>query len=101
MSGGFLGVLSFELHVTDSTSLKGKRKHLLRAKSQLERKLGATVAEVDHHDLWQRSRLTLAVVRRDHRDVVRALDEAERYLSAQEFEVTRSTRAVLSVEDDL
>jgi uncharacterized protein len=101
MSGGFLGVLSFELHMPEATSLKGKRKHLLHTKSQLERKLGASVAEVDYHDLWQRSRLSLAVVRRDHRDVVRALDEAERYLSAQEFDLTRSTRAVLSVDDDL
>lgn len=101
MPRGFLGVLSFELHFPEATSLKAKRKHLLHTKSQLERKLGATVAEVDFHDLWQRSRLTLAVVRRRHADTVRALDEAERYLSAQEFELAGSSRNVLSVEDDL
>ncbi|MGN6380569.1 MAG: DUF503 domain-containing protein [Gaiellales bacterium] len=101
MARGFVGVLSFDLHMPESTSLKGKRKHLLRTKSQLERKLGATVAEVDFHDLWQRARLTMAVVRRDQRSVLQALDEAERYLSAQEFELSASSRTVLSVEDDL
>jgi len=101
MASGFLGVLCFDLHLPEATSLKGKRKHLLRTKAQLERRLGASVAEVDFHDRWQRARLTLAVVRRGHTDVVRALDEAERYLSAQEFELAGSTRSVLSVEDDL
>jgi uncharacterized protein len=101
MESGFLGVLSFELFMPEATSLKGKRKHLLQAKAQLERRFGASVAEVDHHDLWQRARLTMAVVRRDQRDVVRALDEAERYLSGQEYELAGATRTVLSVEEDL
>jgi uncharacterized protein len=101
MESGFLGVLSFELFMPEATSLKGKRKHLLQAKAQLERRFGASVAEVDHHDLWQRARLTMAVVRREQRDVLRALDEAERYLSGQEYELAGATRTVLSVEEDL
>lgn len=101
MASGFLGVLSFDLHLPEATSLKGKRKHLLHTKAQLERRLGASVAEVDFHDRWQRARLTMVVVRRDHRDAVHALDQAERYLSAQEYELAGSTRSVLSVEDDL
>jgi uncharacterized protein len=101
MGSGFLGVLSFELHMPEATSLKGKRKYLLSTKAQLERRFGASVAEVDHHDRWQRARLTLAVVRREQREVLRALDEAERYLSAQEYELAGATRTVLSVEEDL
>jgi uncharacterized protein len=101
MARGFLGVLSFDLHLPEATSLKGKRRHLLHTKAQLERRLGASVAEVDFHDRWQRARLTMAVVRRRHLDAVHALDEAERYLSAQEFELAGRTRSVLSVEEDL
>jgi uncharacterized protein len=101
MARGFIGVLSFELHMPESTSLKGKRKHLLATKSRLERKLGASVAEVDFHDLWQRSRMTMAVVRRDQSSVLHALEEAERYLSSQEYELAGRSRTVLSVEDDL
>ena len=36
--------------------------HLRSAKAQLQNRFGASVAEVDHHDVWQRARLTLAFV---------------------------------------
>lgn len=100
-ASGFLGVLTFELHLPESTSLKGKRRHLLHTKAQLERRFGASVAEVDFHDLWQRARITIVLVRRRQHDVQQALDHAERYLSSQEYELIGSTRRVLSVEDDL
>jgi uncharacterized protein len=101
VASGFVGILSFELHLPENGSLKGKRKHLLRVKAQLEHRFGASVAEVDHHELWQRSRLTLAVVRRELWAVERALADAERYLSAQEFELGVVEARLLSVEDDL
>ena len=33
-------------------------------KAHLQRRFGAAVAETDHHDLWQRSTITAAVVGR-------------------------------------
>jgi uncharacterized protein len=101
MSFGFVGILTFELHLPWNGSLKGKRKHVLQAKAQLERRFGASVAEVEFHDLWQRARLSMAVVRRDAHSVQETLAAAERYLSAQEYELGPVTRAVLSLEDDL
>lgn len=101
MAAGFVGILSFELHLPDGGSLKAKRRHLLHTKAQLERRFGASVAEVDYHDRWQRSRLTMAIVRREHASVQQALVDAERYLSMQEYELVGSTRTVLSVESDL
>ena len=86
---------------TASHSLKEKRRHLRHTKAQLERQLGASIAEVDFHDLWQRGRLTLVVVRRESREAVRALDEAERYLSSQDYDLIGCTRSLLSVEEDL
>jgi uncharacterized protein YlxP (DUF503 family) len=44
MAAGFVGILSFELHLPDGGSLKGKRRHLLHTKAQLERRFGASVA---------------------------------------------------------
>ena len=64
MGSGYVGILSVELHFPENHSLKGKRKELLSAKAQLQRRFGASVAEVDHHDVWQRARLTLACVAR-------------------------------------
>ena len=36
--------------------------HVRSAKAHLQNRFGAAVAEVDHHEVWQRARLTLSVV---------------------------------------
>ena len=95
MSAGYVGILSVELHFPEAGSLKGKRKHVKSAKAQLQNRFGASVAEVDHHDLWQRTRLTVACVAREHREVEGLLDEAERYLNGQDFELVRAERQVV------
>ena len=99
MTEGFVGILRFELHLPESTSLKGKRKHLLAVKSRLERRYGASVAEIGHHELWQRSLLVMVVARRSAGDAANALGEARGYLSSQEFELAGAQARVLSVEE--
>ena len=99
MGAGYVGILSAELHFPEAGSLKGKRKHVKSAKAQLQQRLGASVAEVDHHELWQRSRLTLSCVARDHHEVQQLLDGAERYLGGQEFELARAEREIVSLDD--
>ena len=96
MNAGFVGILSVELHFPESGSLKGKRKFVKSAKAQLQHRFGASVAEVDHHELWQRTRLTLACVARDHRELEQLLDDAERYLSGQEYELISTEREVVA-----
>ncbi len=98
MSGGYVGILIVDLRFPDNHSLKGKRKELLSAKAQLQRRFGASVAEVDHHDVWQRAALTVACVARDYRETERLLDGAERYLDGQSFELARAEREVVTVE---
>src|SRR5438477_6386518 len=98
MGGGYVGILSFELHFPEAGSLKGKRKYVKSAKAQLQNRFGVSVAEVDHHELWQRARLTLSCVTREYREAEQLLDEAERYLSGREFELVRAVRDVLSVD---
>ena len=100
MGAGYVGILSAELHFPENGSLKGKRKELLSAKAQLQRRFGASVAEVDHHELWQRSRLTLSCVARGHRELEELLDGAERYLAGQEYELVRAERDVVVMGDE-
>ena len=52
---GWVGILTCELHFPEAHSLKEKRHHLRSAKAQLQNRVGASVAEVDHHDVWQRA----------------------------------------------
>lgn len=99
MPAGYVGILTVELHFPEAGSLKGKRKYVKSVKAQLQNRFGASVAEVDHHDLWQRARLTVACVARDQRGVAGLLDEAERYLHGQEFEVVSIERQVVSPDE--
>jgi uncharacterized protein YlxP (DUF503 family) len=98
MGSGYVGILSAELHFPENHSLKGKRKDLLAVKAQLQRRFGAAVAEVDHHEVWQRARLTVACVARRHNEVVGLLDAAERYLAGQAFELGLVERDVVTLE---
>ena len=63
VASGWVGILTCELHFPEAHSLKEKRHHLRSAKAQLQNRVGASVAEVDHHDVWQRARITAAVRR--------------------------------------
>jgi uncharacterized protein len=99
VGAGYVGILSVELHFPEAGSLKGKRKFVKSAKAQLQNRFGASVAEVDHHELWQRSRLTLSCVAREEREVLRLLDEAERYLNGQEYELVSRNRQVVTLDE--
>jgi uncharacterized protein YlxP (DUF503 family) len=95
VGGGYVGILSVELHFPEAGSLKGKRKYVKSAKAQLQQRFGAAVAEVDHHELWQRARLTVACVARGHRELEQLLDDAERYLQGQDYQLVRAEREVV------
>ena len=96
---GFVAILVAELHFPEAGSLKGKRKYVKSAKAQLQNRFGASVAEVDHHELWQRARLTLSCVAREHREVEELLAGAERYLAGQAFELSRVERQLVTLDE--
>jgi uncharacterized protein YlxP (DUF503 family) len=96
---GYVGILSFELFFPESHSLKEKRMHLRSVKQQLANRIGCSIAEVDHHDVWQRSRLTLACATREAGEADRLLDEAERWLSGQAFELGTRERELVRLSE--
>ena len=69
------------------------------AKAQLQNRFGAAVAEVDHHDLWQRCALTAAFAAREAREAEELAARAEAWLAGQEWELVRSDRTLVSPDD--
>jgi hypothetical protein len=70
-------------------------------KAQLQRRFGAAVAETDHHDLWQRSTMTAALVGRTASIVDDAAAKLTRYVESQFPQGVRVERALLSSEEVL
>jgi uncharacterized protein YlxP (DUF503 family) len=97
----FVCVLEIHLHFPEGGSLKGKRRELSSLKAQLQRRFGAAVAETDHHDLWQRATLSLALVGRDAGAVSGAAGRVERFVHSRYPDGVRVERGVLSAEEVL
>lgn len=76
-----------ELHLPDVGSLKGKRHALKGLKERVRARYEVSVAEVDHHDLWQRATLALACVSHDSRHanevVSKAMDFIEEHVEGR------------------
>jgi uncharacterized protein YlxP (DUF503 family) len=62
-----VGLLTFELHLLDSHSLKDKRRVLSSLKERLQKRFNVSVAEVDFQDKWQHVRMAAACVSNDGR----------------------------------
>jgi uncharacterized protein YlxP (DUF503 family) len=99
MSAGYVGILSAELHFPESGSLKTKRKDLKSTKAQLIQRFQVAVAEVDHHDTWQRSRLTISCVGRTHANAASVLESVERFICSRDYEVTVVQREVARADE--
>jgi uncharacterized protein len=97
----FICLLEIHLHFPDIGSLKGKRKELLSLKAQLQRRFGASVAETDHQDLWQRSTLSAALVGRDVHSLEEAAANLTRYVESQFPEGVRIEKGLISGDEML
>jgi uncharacterized protein YlxP (DUF503 family) len=76
-----------DLHLPDVDSLKGKRHILKSLKDKVRQRFEVAVAEVDHHDVWQRATLAVASVSHDARHanavVSKAMDFIEDHVQGR------------------
>jgi uncharacterized protein YlxP (DUF503 family) len=72
-----VGVLTLELHLHNSHSLKDKRQVVKSLKDRLRVKFNVAVAEVDYQDLWQRAAVAAVTVASDHVHAERVLHSVE------------------------
>lgn len=78
----FVGIVRIELHLPASRSLKDKRSVVQGLKERIRHRFRASVAEVDHQDLWQRAALGVAVVSGDRRQVDEQLQSIRHLVQA-------------------
>jgi uncharacterized protein YlxP (DUF503 family) len=60
-----LKLLTVDLIIPGCSSLKEKRYAVSSLKTRLRRKFNVSVAEVDHHDKWQRCELAIVMAASD------------------------------------
>src|SRR4051812_19373838 len=92
----FVCLIEIHLHFPQNGSLKGKRKELSSLKAQLQRRFGAAVAETDHHELWQRSTLTAALVGREPGSLGEVAARLQRHVDSQFPDGARVERTLVS-----
>jgi uncharacterized protein YlxP (DUF503 family) len=57
-----IGVCRIDLWLMESNSLKYKRRTVRSIIDQLKARYNVSVAEVDHHELWQRTSIGIACI---------------------------------------
>lgn len=57
-----LGVLTIQINIPGCKSLKDKRSRLKPLLARLHREFNISVAEIDHHDVWQSAVISCALV---------------------------------------
>ena len=79
MSSGAItvGLLTLELHITHSHSLKDKRQVLRGLKDRLRGRFNISIAEVGFQDTWKRSLVGVVTVSGEQSRAQETLDRAE------------------------
>ena len=77
-----VGVLTLELRLQNSHSLKEKRHVVQSLKDRLRHKFNVAVAEIDYQDLWQRAAIAAVTVSSDHSHAEKVLRSVEEEAAA-------------------
>jgi uncharacterized protein YlxP (DUF503 family) len=95
----YVALMLVHLHFPEAESLKAKRKDLASVKAQLHGRMGVTVAEVGHQDLWQRATLAAALTGGSPSALQNSVDRVERFLLDRFPESCRIERTLASFDE--
>jgi uncharacterized protein YlxP (DUF503 family) len=70
-----VGLLTLDLYIQHAQSLKDKRQVLRSLKDRLRAKFNVAVAELEHHDTWQRSVVGVVTLSNEERHVEESLQQ--------------------------
>ncbi len=89
-----MGLGTWDLHLGGCQSLKDKRSVLKSLKDRVRRQFNVSIAETDHHDLWQRAEVACAVVATDRANADRTLAAVDGFI--EQHGDVRTIREALS-----
>ena len=95
----YVALLLIHLHFPDAGSLKAKRRDLASIKAQLQGRMGVSVAEVGHQELWQRATLAAAITGGSLHVLQGASDRIERFLLERFPESCHVERTLASFDE--
>ena len=91
---------AFDLRIPGCTSLKEKRSVVKGLTQGLRGKFNVSVAEVDHHDQWQRSTIAVSSVAGEGFHLRKVAHEVERFVARQPAVEIIEHRMTLHGPDD-
>jgi uncharacterized protein YlxP (DUF503 family) len=90
----------FDLRIPGCSSLKEKRHVVKGLTAAIRQRFAVSVAEVDHHDLWQRTAIAVAAVGADQHHLRRVMHEVEKLVDGwREVDVIDRELQVLWPDD--
>lgn len=90
--------MAAELYLPGTGSLKEKRMYLRRMRDRLTGRHNASFAEIGYQDLWQRTRVLVAVAASDLGQLDVTMRAVTGYLHSQDWEVIRTEEEIVEVD---
>lgn len=88
-----LGVLSFEIFIPASESLKAKRHIIKSLKDRVRHRFNVSIAEIADHDKWQRSGFGVSMINND-KNLIQSVFQEILNLVNQQDEVQLISQAI-------
>jgi len=83
-----IGLLTLHLRIPGCISLKEKRSRLKPLLARLHREFNLSIAEINHHDVWQEAVIACAVVSNDPNHNRRVLQQVVSWIESTWPDVT-------------
>jgi hypothetical protein len=91
-----VGLLTLDLHLPEADSLKSKRLLIKSLKDRIKNRYNVSIAEVDAHNLWQRSVIAMACVANEKRLINQVFEDVKKLIeSMPSVELVDSTMEML------
>lgn len=77
-----IGLLSIILFLPSSRSLKDKRRLIKGMIEKIKNRYNVSISELDHHDLWQKSKICIAYIAKNQPGIEKTFQKIEGFIES-------------------